>query len=379
MKKTFYLTAFAFLLSLTIFAQAPQGFNYQAIVRNSNGAIQANQNTSFRISLRQGIATGNLVYKETHSATTNQFGLAAFEIGGGTIVTGNFNLVNWALGPYFLQIELDPTGSSNYTDMGTSQLWSVPYALYAKTSGSGGGTGGTVGATGATGVMGVTGATGVTGPTGAQGATGQTGLIGSTGPTGPQGSGGGATGNTGPTGSTGSTGSGGGSTGPTGPTGATGATGSGGGSTGPTGATGLIGNTGPAGLTGPIGLQGVTGPTGVAGNWSSYGIYTENVSSGTLPATILVDSAWSIRKINTTNTEVGSDISRSGNTLTLQPGTYYVSASALWSWNVAYVSSFNYSYIMAGSALRLRNTSGNLDLVLGSSQKLTDACQPLNG
>jgi hypothetical protein len=108
-------------------------------------------------------------------------------------------------------------------------------------------------------------------------------------------------------------------------------------------------------------------------------MYTETVSNGSLPLTTLVDSAWSIRKLNNTNAEVGSDIARSGNVLTFQPGTYYVNASAIWAWNVAYLSSFNFSYIAAGAALRLRNTSNGSNLVLGNCQKLTDVCQPLNG
>ncbi len=345
-------------------AQAPQGFNYQAIVRNSAAEILTNQNTSFQISVRQGTATGNLVYKEIHLVTTNQFGIAAFEIGNGTVIAGNFSLVNWALGPYFLQIELDATGGTNYIDMGTSQLWSVPYALYAKTAGSGGG-----GSIGATGPSGATGITGATGNTGSDGAIGNTGPIGPTGIIG-------NTGVTGPTGATGTQGSGGGATGSTGPTGATGPTGIGGGATGATGATGIDGITGPIGPTGNIGA---TGPTGELGGWTSYAVYTETVASGSLPSTTLIDSVWSIRKLNTTNTEIGTDITRNANTLTLQPGTYYINATATWVWNVPYLPSFNYSYIAAGAALRLRSISTSSNLIVGNSQKLTDVCQPLNG
>jgi hypothetical protein len=346
MKKTFYLTAFSFLLFFTTFAQAPQGFNYQAIVRNSAGAIQANQNTSFRISLRQGTAAGNIVYKETHSDTTNQFGLAAFEIGNGNVVTGSFSLVNWALSPYFLQVELDPSGGSNYTDMGTSQLWSVPYALYAKTSGSGGGTGGTVG---------ITGATGATGPTGAEG------------------SGGGATGHTGPTGPTGVQGSGGGSTGPTGATGLRGATGPAG-----TGA-GITGPTGSIGATGPTGAVGVTGPTGSGSGWSSYAVYSERVASGASPLTILTDSVWSLRKLNFSEAEVGSDISRSNSTITLQPGTYYVSAKSEWAWNTIHLQAFKFGSVDAVANLRLLNTTAGTTLILGNGQKQFDYLQTFPG
>ncbi len=364
MKKTRYLSTLLFLVCLTVSGQVPQAFNYQAVVRNSGGTIIANQNVAFRVSIRQGTATGNVIYKETHSATTNQLGLAAFEIGNGNALTGVFSMVNWALGPYFLQIELDAGGGTNYTDMGTSQLWSVPYALYAKTSGSGGGGGN--GATGPTGPTGPSGEQGEDGSAGDTGATGANGATGATGPTGVPGSGGGATGATGPTGETGPTGSGGGATGATG-------------ADGPTGANGLAGPVGPTGPTGLTGSTGITGPTGGVGGWTSYATYTETLLSGSFPATTLIDSAWSIRKLNTTSTEVGSDITRIGNVLTLQPGTYYVNATAIWAWNVAYLASFNYSYIVAGAGLRLRNTTSNSNLILGNTQKVTDVCQPLNG
>lgn len=117
MKKSYYLTTFVFFLFLIASAQAPQGFNYQAIVRNSAGAVVSDQSVAFRIALHQGTATGNVIYKETHSATTNQLGVATFEIGNGNVLTGIFSMVNWALGPYFLQIELDASGGTNYTEI----------------------------------------------------------------------------------------------------------------------------------------------------------------------------------------------------------------------------------------------------------------------
>lgn len=112
-------------------AQAPQSFNYQAVARNSNGIVLINQAVSFRISLLQGSATGTNTYTETHTATTNQFGLVNFAIGTGSVVSGIFSNINWANGPYFIQVELDVAGGSNYILMSTTQLLSVPYAMYA--------------------------------------------------------------------------------------------------------------------------------------------------------------------------------------------------------------------------------------------------------
>ena len=192
MKRIIIILTLSLSYFLTSFAQAPQKFNYQGVARDNSGNVLPNQNIGLRLSIRQGTPTGTIVYRETHSASTYQFGLFDIEAGGGTVVSGVFSSINWSSGPYFFQTEMDASGGTNYLNLGTSQLLSVPYALYAETSGSGGSTGAT-GATGPTGPVGETGATGVTGPTG----------VGTTGPTGPTG-----VGTTGPTGPTGPAGSG---------------------------------------------------------------------------------------------------------------------------------------------------------------------------
>jgi len=123
-----------FLLATVIiisFAQSPQAFKYQAVARDSAGEILANQNVSFQISILQGSASGTIVYTETHDTTTNGYGLVNLEIGNGLIVSGDFASISWGADNYFLQIEMDAAGGSNYQLMGTSQLMSVPYALYA--------------------------------------------------------------------------------------------------------------------------------------------------------------------------------------------------------------------------------------------------------
>ena len=282
MKKLITLT-FLFL-AINSFAQTPQAVNYQGIARNPSGTALLNQLLGLQLSIRSGSAIGPIVYQETHSPTTNQFGLYTVSLGAGTPVIGTFSSIAWANGPYFLEIGMDITGGNSYVAAGTTQFISVPYALYAETSGSS--TPGPAGATGATGIAGPSGpsgdpgATGLTGATGPSGDPGATGLIGATGPigltgaTGPSGDPGatgltgatganGATGFTGATGATGLTGNTGanGATGATGLTGATGATGL----TGATGANGATGLTGPAGPTGPSGANGAAGPTGPSG------------------------------------------------------------------------------------------------------------------
>lgn len=135
MKKILLTFAMAFVVMLTSFAQSPQVFKYQAVARDLSGNILATQAVSFQISILQGSATGSSVYTETHATTTNSFGLVNLEIGNGTLISGDFTTIDWGTNSYFVQIEMDETGGTSYNMMGTSQLLSVPYALYAENSG----------------------------------------------------------------------------------------------------------------------------------------------------------------------------------------------------------------------------------------------------
>ena len=121
------------ILSIPALAQSPDLFNYQAVVRDANGQVMQSQNVSFQLSVLLGSSTGSNIYTETHTLTTNQFGMANLQVGNGTPVSGTFGAIDWGMGTYFLQVELDETGGSNYSLMGSTQLVSVPYALHAKT------------------------------------------------------------------------------------------------------------------------------------------------------------------------------------------------------------------------------------------------------
>jgi hypothetical protein len=124
------------LLVTGIFAQSPEKMSYQALIRDNNNQLVTNHAVGMKISILQGSATGTAVYVETHISSTNANGLVSLEIGNGTPVTGTFAAINLANGPYFIKTETDPAGGTNYTITGTSQLLSVPYALYAKTAGT---------------------------------------------------------------------------------------------------------------------------------------------------------------------------------------------------------------------------------------------------
>ena len=133
MKQKYFLVTVLILLAFAGLAQVPEAFNYQAVVRNNAGEIIVDQSVSFRISILQGSESGTEVYAETHTVSTNSFGLASLKIGDGTVVSGSFSPTGWGLATHFVKVELDPAGGSSYTHLGTSQLVSVPYAFHAMT------------------------------------------------------------------------------------------------------------------------------------------------------------------------------------------------------------------------------------------------------
>ena len=119
------------LTSAAVSAQAPQGIPYQAIARNASGQPIANTAVKVRFSIRDSIATGAIKYQETHSATTSALGLFSVNVGMGTAASGTFSGINWGKNAKFLQVEMDPAGGTAYTNLGTTQMMSVPYALHA--------------------------------------------------------------------------------------------------------------------------------------------------------------------------------------------------------------------------------------------------------
>jgi len=132
MKKLLLTIMLTMAIVITTFAQSPQAFKYQAVVRDNAGEIINNQTVSFRVSIRDISGIGPVVYQETRSIITNNFGLANLLVGAGTPVIGTFSDIDWRTNVKFMEVELDPAGGSNYVYMGTTQLLSVPFALYAE-------------------------------------------------------------------------------------------------------------------------------------------------------------------------------------------------------------------------------------------------------
>jgi uncharacterized protein (TIGR02145 family) len=140
------------LLSMQLLAQSPNSLSYQVVIRNETGTLMQNTNVGLQISILQGSTDGTAVYVEKQRVKTNNNGLVTLQIGsasGGSSVptktmetdntattSGDFSSIDWSHGPYFIKVEIDPTGGTDYTITGISQLLSVPYALYAKNAGT---------------------------------------------------------------------------------------------------------------------------------------------------------------------------------------------------------------------------------------------------
>ena len=120
------------LVNSSLWAQTPEKMSYQAVVRDSDDVLITNTQVGMQISILQGSINGTAIYTETQTPTANDNGLVSIEIGGGT----GFGDIDWATNVYFIKSETDPTGGTNYSITGTSQLLSVPYALHAKTADS---------------------------------------------------------------------------------------------------------------------------------------------------------------------------------------------------------------------------------------------------
>lgn len=132
-KFTLLLLLCSFLFA-TVQAQVPGQFNYQAVIRNASGTPVVNQNIALKFTLRAAAANGTVEYSETQSATTNGFGLVNVQIGAGTVVSGDWQTINWKAATQFLGVEADLTGGNTFVELSNSKLSSVPYAIQAEHS-----------------------------------------------------------------------------------------------------------------------------------------------------------------------------------------------------------------------------------------------------
>jgi hypothetical protein len=128
---------FIFLFAFRLNAQTPpNAFNYSAVARNAAGQPITNRTVGIQISILKTSTVGTTVYRENHAVNTDAFGLFNLVIGAGSIQTGSMTTINWSNDNYYLRVGMDANGGTNFLTMGTTQLLSVPYALYAKSAGT---------------------------------------------------------------------------------------------------------------------------------------------------------------------------------------------------------------------------------------------------
>jgi uncharacterized protein (TIGR02145 family) len=168
--KRIFTVVLTLILTVSLFAQAPQSFVYQSVVRNGANVLISKKQIGMKVTLVQGSENGVPLYTELHQPTSNENGLINIAIGGGTILSGVFASIDWSKGPYFLKTEIDLEGGVNYSITSSSQLLSVPYAMFALNN-----------------KIGPKGDVGIQGPQGLKGDKGVPGLKGLKGDTGPQG------------------------------------------------------------------------------------------------------------------------------------------------------------------------------------------------
>ena len=135
-KKVLFLAVMMLALA-QLMAQVPEKFTYQAVVRTAGNVLVSDAQVTARVSIIQGSASGVVLYSESHVANTNHNGLLTLTIGDGYVLHGSISNVKWGMGTFFLKVDIDPNGGTDYSIASTQQLMSVPYALYAQNAGNG--------------------------------------------------------------------------------------------------------------------------------------------------------------------------------------------------------------------------------------------------
>jgi len=132
--KRFITLPIAFIATALMLSQIPDKMSYQAVIRDAGGVLVSNTTLGMQISILMGDPAGMPVYVENQNPVTNENGLISIEIGGGSPVQGSFQEIDWSSGNFFLKTETDPSGGTNYSISGITQILSVPFAMYAKTA-----------------------------------------------------------------------------------------------------------------------------------------------------------------------------------------------------------------------------------------------------
>lgn len=132
MKTIFTILSFFVAISISVAQVPPSAFNYSGVARNPQGNPIANTTIGIQISILKTSTVGPIQYQENHFVNTDAFGLFNLVIGAGAVQQGSMAAIEWGIDNYYLKVGMDATGGTNFLTMGTTQLLSVPYALYAQ-------------------------------------------------------------------------------------------------------------------------------------------------------------------------------------------------------------------------------------------------------
>ncbi len=130
--KNLISTLFFLAFSFNLFSQVPAGFNYQAIARDKDGNPIPDADLKVRIGVLTTVTPPNVVYEAEYMVHTDAFGHFTLMVGDplATPVSGTFKDVDWNIQPLYLRTMV--YWKSNWEDMGSSKLLSVPYAIMAQ-------------------------------------------------------------------------------------------------------------------------------------------------------------------------------------------------------------------------------------------------------
>lgn len=129
------------LLILGLLALLPQdlllaqGFYYQTALRDAQGKIISEEQIDFKVSIISGSISGPVHYAESHNTQSDYYGIVSFNIGEGSVLTGQLGNIDWSSEIYFVKLEMDREGDNGYIDLGTTQILAVPMANYANVAG----------------------------------------------------------------------------------------------------------------------------------------------------------------------------------------------------------------------------------------------------
>lgn len=138
-KKTSLLSSLCLFLLLTLVVNAQpshNAFNYSAVAWNAAGQPIESTTIGIQITILKTSPTGASQYSENHFVNTDSNGLFNLVIGTGAVQSGSMATIDWSNDNYYLKVSMDANGGKNFLTMGTTQLLTLPYALYAKSAGS---------------------------------------------------------------------------------------------------------------------------------------------------------------------------------------------------------------------------------------------------